>query len=1209
MRCTRREVSQRGSLLIPLLFLALALAGAPLAAAPPPAAGEVCPQATFSRTFTNLEDREVDGLFLSLHGPTSAFGFYTGPENPFGEPEQHGAGPDGTYRVRFGGATVAPGDSVRISFCIDTESADLVPLGHGAAQYWLSGGEPLQESEDGEQEAPQPLAAVGLGFRPVAAGDGSYQVELDLTVAEFGEVELLALELAQVGDVPTVDEFGWDGLEGQPFESLIEEPVTLPARIADEGVGRFSVRLPGVYRYDEPGSWLVRFAVAPAGSADGKVLGAGHAGIATLLHPVFLEGRAIEVVSERIGAPASELQVAVSGRSEYPLQGATAHAFKLSDLAGTAHGVALSPDGAEVDEAALATHEQLLHDQRYGRLDPALQAHLETAAPGARVPVLVRAYVDPAAAAAGPVRPDPREEITEEGVDSLLAQVTDYHSGLASAALDPVLAALDGFGAEYEVDGLVPAVHTALAAAQIYQLATSDAVDRIYLSGDVYEDFMGVAGPVVRANSLHWAGINGLGTRVGFVEIHGGVPGANWYLQPNGSCPWWSGGVIQDPNACLHPHSTAVGGIIKSSHGFDTGIAPGTCMFAGGSCSNTSPQLQAAANRAAFMFGARAINLSWGSYAGTAPGAMDAFFDDLVINHWRTVVVAAGNGAAPCFPGNGMTGSPARAYNVITVGNFDDKNSVPLGDDTMGPCSSFLDPTSLHGDRDKPELSAPGTNFNTTTVSPPWNGAVGSGTSYAAPVVTGGAADLFQANSALNIWPEATKAILMATAVHNVEGPTRMSEHDGAGGIALDHARDISGPGAGQKWGGRAYSCADPYTLDVQTMFFAKDQRARVVLNWTTPGSGFAQYASRPSADLDLTIIDPFGNPVAWSWSWENAWEIVDFYPKTSGNYRIRVTKYSCLQSPRYIGWAWWQDQWMTIGGLGWEGEGAGLDIYDINGNGTQDLLLMVYDAPATANNFRYTIGWDMDNLGRASSWSGYPQVAGLGWVGQGAAVELVNLDSNPSPEMVLLAYDAPAGANNFRYTIGWNMNTSGLPTGGWSNYPQISGVGWEGQGAGLEILNLDTNPRPDMVIMAYDNPGGANNFRYKIGWNLDAGGNPSFWSGYPQINGVGWEGQGAGLVCANLYGSSRPEMLLMAYDNPWGANTFRYLIGQDLNTAGAVTGGWSGMKIVDGVGWEADGADPDLFDIDNDGIKELFLMAYDDPWGPNTFRYRVVEP
>jgi hypothetical protein len=1206
MRCNRREVSQRVSLLIPTLLLALALLGAPAAAEP--AAAEACPQATFSRTFTHLGDQPVDGLFLSLHGPTAASGFYTGPENPFGEPELHGAGPDGTYRLRFGGASVAPGESVRVSFCIDTESADLVPLGHEAAQYWLAGGEPLRESEESPETRPQALAAIGLDFRAVALGDGNYEVQLDLTRAEFGEVEVQTLEFAHAGEVPAVDDFGWDKLEGQPWQALIQGPVVLPPRIADEDVGRFTVALPGVYRYDQPGSWLVRFTAVPADAPEGGVQGAGHAGIATLLHPVFLEGRAIETVAARAGVPAGELQVAASGRSDYPLQGATAHAFKLTDLSGEVHGVALSPDGAELEEEALASQEQLLHDQLYGRLDPQLHAHLETAPLGVPVPVQVWALVDPTAAAAGPARPEAEAELTEDAIDGLLAEVAAHHSGLAAAALDPVIAALDGFGAEVEVDGLAPIVHTALFPEQIHQLAALDAVDRIYLGGDTYEDFMAVAGPTVRANNLHWLGVTGQGTRVGFVEIHGGVPGANPFLQPNGSCPWWSGGVVQDPNACQHPHSTAVGGIIKSTHGVDTGIAPTTCLWAGGSCSNTSPQLQAASNRAAFMFGARAINLSWGSYAGTGPGPMDRFFDDLVINHWRTVVVAAGNGAAPCFPGNGMTGSPARAYNVITVGNFDDRNSFGLGDDAMGPCTSFVDPTSQHGDRDKPEVSAPGTNFNTTTVSPPWNGAVGSGTSYAAPVVTGGAADLFQVNSSLNVWPEATKAILMATAVHNIEGPTRMSERDGAGGVALDHARDVSANGAGRKWGGRSYSCAEPYNLDVQTMFLHRDQRTRVVLNWTTPGSGYAQYASRPSADLDLRILDPNGVAVAWSLSWDNGWEIVDFHPRMSGNYRIRVTKYSCLQSPRYIGWAWWQDQWMTIDGLGWEGEGAGLDVYDINGNGTPDLLLMVYDAPATANNFRYKIGWDMDNLGRASSWSNYPQTGGLGWLGQGAGVDLVNLDANPSPEMVLLAYDAPSGPNNFRYKIGWNVNTLGVPTQGWTNHAQLPGLGWEGQGAGLEILNLDSNPRPDMVIMTYDNPYGANNFRYKIGWNMNTSGNAWPWTSYSQIGGVGWEGQGAGVTLGNLYGGSRPEMLMMAYDNPWGANTFRYVIGQDVSTGG-VASPWGGMKLVDGVGWEADGADPELFDIDNDGLFELFLMAYDDPWGANTFRYRVVEP
>jgi hypothetical protein len=1206
MSSIRRAVSQRGSILIPgvlpvtLMLLALVAAGAPLAADP-------CPRATFSRTYTNLTGQAVDGLFLSLHGPTSASGFYTGPENPFGEPELHGAGPDGTYRLRFGGASVAPGESVRISFCIDTVSADLVPLGHEPAQAWLLGGESLLQSEEFET-APPALAAVGLELRAEEAGEGSYQVYLDVTAAELGEIELESLELALVPEAPPVDAFG-GGLEGQPFQPLIPGPVTLEPRIADEGASRFSVPIPGVFRYDEPGSLLVRFAAAPVGTSEGRVEGAGHAAITALLHPIFLEARAVEAVAARTGIAPDELEVGSAGRAEYPLQGATAHTFKLTDAAGEVHGVALDPDGGELDEAALDTQEQTLHDQLYGRLDPALADHLAEVPPGSTVAVDIWAAVDPGAAAAGPGRPDAEAEIAEAEIDDLLAEVDAYHRDLAAAALDPVLAELAAVGADtFEVDEMAPLIHAELLTDQVHQLAQLDAVDRIYLGGDVYQDFMAVAGPTVRSNVLHWGGVTGTGSRVGFVEINGRVPPGNWFLQPNGSCPWGSGGVIQDAFACPAPnaHSTAVAGIIKSTHGADTGIAPTTCLWAGGACSNQGPQLQAAANRAR-NWGARAINLSWGSYAGTGPGAMDRFFDDMVINHWRTVVIAAGNAAWPCWPFNGITGSPARAYNVITVGNFDDRNTVGLGDDTVGLCSSFVDPTSLHGDRHKPEVAAPGTDLASTTVSPPYDGPIGSGTSFAAPIVTGGAADLFQVNGALNVWPEATKAIFMATAVHNIEGPTRMSEFDGAGGVALDHARDISANGPGRKWGGRAYDCSASYNTDVQTMFLARDQRTRVVLNWTTPGSGWNQYASRPSADLDLRVLDPNGNTVAWSLSWDNTFEIVDFTPRISGNYRIRVTKYRCNQSPRYIAWAWWQDQWITVDGMGWEGEGAGLDVYDINGNGTPDLLLMVYDAPYADNNFRYKIGWDLDNLGRASSWTSYPQTGGLGWFGQGAGVELVNLDSNPRPEMVLMAYDAPWGANNFRYKIGWNLTTGGVPL-WWTNYPQIGGVGWEGQGAGLEFLNLDSNPRPEMVIMAYDNPWGANNFRYKVGWNVDSSGNPSFWSGYPQIGGVGWEGQGAGVTFANLYGSSRPEMLVMAYDNPWGANTFRYRIGQDTGTGGAPSF-WGGMKLVDGVGWEADGADPELFDIDNDGIAELFLMAYDDPWGPNTFRYRVVEP
>src|SRR5918993_496687 len=89
----------------------------------------------------------------------------------------------------------------------------------------------------------------------------------------------------------------------------------------------------------------------------------------------------------------------------------------------------------------------------------------------------------------------------------------------------------------------------------------------------------------------------------------------------------------------------------------------------------------------------------------------------------------------------------------------------------------------------------------------------------------------------------------------------------------------------------------------------------------------------------------------------------------------------------------------------------------------------------------------------------------------------------------------------------------------------EVPGVGWEGQGADVVITNLDPDPRPDMILIAYDNPAQANNFRYKVGFNLDAAGVTANWVGFPQIDGVGWEGQGAGAAITNLDGDARLEM------------------------------------------------------------------------------------
>lgn len=303
----------------------------------------------------------------------------------------------------------------------------------------------------------------------------------------------------------------------------------------------------------------------------------------------------------------------------------------------------------------------------------------------------------------------------------------------------------------------------------------------------------------------------------------------------------------------------------------------------------------------------------------------------------------------------------------------------------------------------------------------------------------------------------------------------------------------------------------------------------------------------------------------------------------------------------------------IQIPGFGDAGQGAAVAIGDIDANGTNEMVIVAYDNPSGPNNFRYQIGWNINRDGRPTSqaavpntpWSGIVQVAGVGNEGQGMGARLINLDGNARPELVLMAYDNPSGPNNFRYQIGWNLNTSGVAT-SWSNFIMVAGVGNEGQGAGLTFTNLDSNPRPDMILMAYDNPSGPNNFRYKIGWNVGTNGVAASWSGFVMVPGVGNEGQGADVDVLDMDGNGRPEMILLAYDNPSGANEYRYRIGWNLNTAGNALQWQDGYVAYPGTGNEGEGAGLAVTNLDG-GRNELIFLTYDAPGGPNNFRYNVL--
>ena len=292
--------------------------------------------------------------------------------------------------------------------------------------------------------------------------------------------------------------------------------------------------------------------------------------------------------------------------------------------------------------------------------------------------------------------------------------------------------------------------------------------------------------------------------------------------------------------------------------------------------------------------------------------------------------------------------------------------------------------------------------------------------------------------------------------------------------------------------------------------------------------------------------------------------------------------------------------------GMGSEGAGAGIAMSNLNGNPRPEMVAAVYDDPERANTFRYRVGRDIGNDGVAASWSDIVQVPGVGWEGQGAGVALHNLGGSARPEMILMAYDNPQGANTFRYRVGRDVDANGV-AGSWSGSIQVPGVGWEGAGADLAIVNLDGNPRPEMILMAYDDPSSGNTFRYRVGANLDSNGAAASWGPILTVPGVGWEGAGAGMAIGDYGGGSRPDIILMAYDDPEQDNSFRYRIGFDLDAQGRATRWEADWIGVPGVGWEGQGAGLATIDLDGDSQLDLVNMAYDNPAQSNTIRYRVV--
>ena len=137
---------------------------------------------------------------------------------------------------------------------------------------------------------------------------------------------------------------------------------------------------------------------------------------------------------------------------------------------------------------------------------------------------------------------------------------------------------------------------------------------------------------------------------------------------------------------------------------------------------------------------------------------------------------------------------------------------------------------------------------------------------------------------------------------------------------------------------------------------------------------------------------------------------------------------------------------------------------------------------------------------------------------------------------------------------------------------------GMETDDIGIAMGDIDGDGRSDLVRAAYDDPEGPNEFRVHALMNFQDG----HWTDEAEATwpGMGAVGAGAGIALGNIGGGPQADALVMAYDDPEGANSFRYRVFFDLSvTGGVINPAWTMPPLssppfeIPGVGYDASGA------------------------------------
>ncbi|MFN3201935.1 MAG: hypothetical protein ACE366_26250 [Bradymonadia bacterium] len=299
--------------------------------------------------------------------------------------------------------------------------------------------------------------------------------------------------------------------------------------------------------------------------------------------------------------------------------------------------------------------------------------------------------------------------------------------------------------------------------------------------------------------------------------------------------------------------------------------------------------------------------------------------------------------------------------------------------------------------------------------------------------------------------------------------------------------------------------------------------------------------------------------------------------------------------------------QWHTIEQISGTPQGAGVAVGQLDDDPRPDLVAVVYldengDPHSGPNQFYVRIGWNLDHAGHTDDWDWHTVMNGFGHQGQGAGVELIDLNQDGYDELIFMANDNPQGANSFRYQVYATSGGGLFNTLDQSDVLTLPGLGNEAQGAGISTADLDGNGSPEMLVMAYDNPNGPNSFRYRVARDLGALGAPGSMGHQVEIAGLGDVARGAGIAIGDFDGDGAPGLALLANDAPCGREELRLKISHQLHGSG-VAGAFEDTWHIPSLEHTAAAA-LTAYDIDEDGKDELIAMVATD----DVYAYRVIQ-